>query len=486
MNVDYHAILPELILSGTILVVLVTDLFLPPRRKWVSMPVGLVGVLASLIAVLTLLGDERATFGGAFVVDNFALLFKVIFLVAAIIVLAVSLSYFNQPGYYQGEYYFLLLTSFLGCLLMPSSRDLLMLFISLELVSAPGFLMAAFRKWDVTGVEGGLKFFLIGVLSTAVMLFGMSMIYGLTGGETRLDAVAQGLATLDPAQESLALASILFVVVGFAFKVSAFPFQFRAPDTNEGAPVPVAAFLAVASKAAGFAGLLQLMFVAFIGQHEFWVPIFAFLSIATMTIGNLVALKQTQLVRLLAYSGIAQAGYILLPFALVTDDQAVNQQAFASATAYILVYAIMNLGAFAVAAAISRRSPRLLITDLAGAARWAPFLTVGMTLFMVSLAGVPPAAGFWAKILIFGAAISRGGVLGPLLAAVMVVNSVVSVFYYLAVPRQMIFQPADDPTPFRTPALVAGVVGLSMAALLFFFLLPGTFSRLADISTLVG
>ena len=486
MNVDYHAILPELILSGTILVVLVTDLFLPPRRKWVSMPVGLVGVVASLIAVLTLLGDERATFGGAFVVDNFALLFKVIFLVAAIIVLAVSLSYFNQPGYYQGEYYFLLLTSFLGCLLMPSSRDLLMLFISLELVSAPGFLMAAFRKWDVTGVEGGLKFFLIGVLSTAVMLFGMSMIYGLTGGETRLDAVAQGLATLDPAQESLALASILFVVVGFAFKVSAFPFQFWAPDTYEGAPVPVAAFLAVASKAAGFAGLLQLMFVAFIGEHTFWVPIFVFLSVATMTIGNLVALKQTQLVRLLAYSGIAQAGYILLPFALVTDDQAVNQQAFASATAYILVYAIMNLGAFAVAAAISRRSPRLLLTDLAGAARWAPFLTVGMTLFMVSLAGVPPAAGFWAKILIFGAAISRGGVLGPLLAAVMVVNSVVSVFYYLAVPRQMIFQPADDPTPFRTPALVAGVVGLSMAALLFFFLLPGTFSRLADISTLVG
>jgi NADH-quinone oxidoreductase subunit N len=486
VSVDYHLILPELILAGTILLVLVTDLFLPPRRKWMSMPVGLVGVVASLIAVLTLIGDEGETFGGAFVVDNFAILFKVIFLIAAIIVLAVSLSYFNQPGYYQGEYYFLLLTSFLGCLLMPSSRDLLMLFISLELVSAPGFLMAAFRKWDVTGAEGGLKFFLIGVLSTAVMLFGMSMIYGLTGGETRLDAVAQGLSTLDPAQESLALASILFVVVGFAFKVSAFPFQFWAPDTYEGAPVPVAAFLAVASKAAGFAGLLQLMFVAFIGEHEFWVPVFVFLSIATMTIGNLVALKQTQLVRLLAYSGIAQAGYILLPFALVTDDQAVNQQAFASATAYILVYAIMNLGAFAVAAALSRRSPRLLITDLSGAVRFAPFLTIGMTLFMVSLAGVPPAAGFWAKILIFGAAISRGGILGPVLAAIMVVNSVVSVFYYLAVPRQMIFRPAEDETPFRTPALVAAVVGLAMAALVFFFLLPGTFSRLADISTLVG
>jgi NADH-quinone oxidoreductase subunit N len=481
--IDHHAILPELILGGTVVLVLVVDLFLPPRLKWGSMPIALLGVLASLVAVLTLLGEERATFGGAFVVDNFAILFKVFFLLAAVLVLLVSRHYFDRPSYYQGEYYFLLLTSFLGCILMPSSRDLLMLFISLELVSAPGFLMAAFRKWDVTGVEGGLKFFLIGVLSTAVMLFGMSLIYGLTG-ETRLDAVARGLAGLGGGQETMALASILFVVVGFAFKVSAFPFQFWAPDTYEGAPVPVAAFLAVASKAAGFAGLLQLMFVAFLDQHAFWVPIFAFLSLATMTIGNLVALQQRQLVRLLAYSGIAQAGYLLLPFALVTGDGAVNRQAFAAATAYILIYGIMNLGAFAVAIALSRRTPRLLLTDLAGVARVAPFLAVGMTLFMVSLAGVPPAAGFWAKILIFGAAISRGGVLGPALAAAMVVNSVVSVFYYLAVARQMIFQPAEDLTPFRTPAPVAAVVALAMAALVFFFVLPGTFSSLADASTL--
>src|SRR5918994_3744683 len=485
-SIDYHAILPETILSATILLVLIADAFLSARRKWFTMPIGFVGTVAALVATLTLIGEDRTTFDGMFVVDGFAVLFKTFFLAVALLVLLISLRYFRDGRFYQGEYYFLLLTSFLGCLLMPSSRDLLMLFISLELVSAPGFLMAAFRKWDVTGVEGGLKFFLIGVLSTAVMLFGMSMLYGLTGGATRLDAIAEALGRLSAGQETLALAAILFVVVGFAFKVSAFPFQFWAPDTYEGAPVPVAAFLAVASKAAGFAGILQLMFVAFIGQHEFWVPIFAFLAIATMTIGNLVALQQRQFVRLLAYSGIAQAGYILLPFALVTADRAVNQQAFASATAYILIYGIMNLGAFAVGVALSKRSPRLLITDFAGVARVAPFLAVGMTLFMVSLAGVPPAAGFWAKILIFGAAISRGDVIGPVLAAIMVVNSVISVFYYLAVARQMIFQPAEDTTPFRTPVLVAGVVGLSMAALLFFFLLPGTFSRLAEISTLVG
>ena len=236
--IDYHAILPELILSGTILLVLVVDVFLPSRLKWLAMPLSLLGVLASLGAVLTLLGSTpRETFSGTFVVDQFAIIFKIFFLVVAAVVLAISLRYFREGGFYQGEYYFLLLTSFLGCLLMPCSRDLLMLFISLELVSAPGFLMSAFRKGDPKGNEGGLKFFLIGVLSTAVMLYGMSLIYGLTG-KTKLTELATALSSLSGSKETLALAAILFVVVGFAFKVSAFPFQFWAPDTYEGAPVP--------------------------------------------------------------------------------------------------------------------------------------------------------------------------------------------------------------------------------------------------------
>src|SRR5256712_10165290 len=254
------------------------------------MPLSLAGAVASLVAVLTLLGAHRSTFGGMFVVDNFAILFKIFFLAVAAVVLALSLRYFREGGFYQGEYYFLLLTSFLGCVRMPSSRDLLMLFISLELVSAPGFLMAAFRKRDVRSNEAGLKFFLIGVLSTAVMLYGMSLIYGITGA-TRLSEIGHSLAQVSASKETLAFAAILFVVVGFAFKVSAVPFQFWAPDTYEGGPVPVAAFLAVASSAAGFAGLLQLMFVSFIHPSAFWAPIFAFLAIATMPFGDLVALQ---------------------------------------------------------------------------------------------------------------------------------------------------------------------------------------------------
>lgn len=483
--IDYHAILPELILGGTLMLVLVSDAFLSMRRKWLTMPLGFAGVLAALVAVLTLIGDERTTFGGSFVVDDFAVLFKVFFLSVALVVLMVSLRYFRDGRFYQGEYYFLLLTSFLGCLLMPSSRDLLMLFISLEMVSAPGFLLAAFRKNDPRSNEAGIKFFLFGVLSTAVMLYGMSLIYGVTG-TLNLGEIGQALSgTIPESQETLVLAAILFIVAGFAFKVSAVPFQFWAPDTYEGSPVPVAAFLATASKAAGFAGLLQLMFVAFPNQHEFWAPIFAALSIATMTIGNLVALQQRQVVRLLAYSSIAQAGYMLLPFALVSSNAAVNQDAFAAAVTYILIYAIMTLGAFAAVIAMSGESRGLLISDFAGLSRRAPVIAVGMTVFMVSLAGIPPTGGFWAKFVIFRAAIDYGGI-GIALAVVMLVNSVISISYYLAVPRQMFFAEPEHDRPLVSPRLVTAASVLAMAAVVAVGVWPELLAQFPPLSTLVG
>ena len=273
------------------------------------------------------------------------------------------------------------------------------------------------------------------------------------------------------------------MVVGFAFKVSAVPFQFWAPDTYEGAPVPVAAFLAVASSAAGFAGLLQLMFVAFVHQYAFWVPMFVALSLVTMTLGNLVALQQRQVVRLLAYSGIAQAGYILLPFALVSADASVNRNAFQAAVTYILIYGIMNLGAFAVTTAVSERSPGLQIKDFAGLARTATLLAVAMTVFMVSLAGVPPTGGFWGKLLIFQAAIERGGV-GVWLAIAMVINSVISVGYYFAIPRAMIFEDPVDDRPLHSPILVTAVVATAMVALVVLFVLPDAVYHLGQVSSL--
>jgi NADH-quinone oxidoreductase subunit N len=475
-DVDYHAIAPELILSGTILVVLAADLVLRPDRKWVSMVLAFLGVAAALGAELTLVGETRTSFAGTYVNDSFAVLFKVFFLSVALVVLLLSLRYFREGRYYQGEYYFLLLSSFLGMLTISSSRDLLMLFISLELVTAPGWLMAAFRKRDPRSNEAGLKFFLIGILSTAVMLYGMSLVYGITGSLELAD-IADALGGQ---AQPIAIAAVLFVVAGFAFKVSSVPFHFWAPDTYEGSPIPVAAFLSVASKAAGFAGLLQLMFLGFAPLAEFWAPVFAVLSILTMTIGNLIAIQQRQVVRLLAYSSIAQAGYMLLPFALVGGGA--DALAFESAVLYILIYAVMTLGAFAVVIALSREAPGALISDFAGLGRRAPALALSMALFMVSLAGVPPLAGFWAKFRIFQAAIDAQE---AWLAVVMVVNSVVSIWYYIGVVRQMYFVQVPEARPLRAPALATGVAILAAAAVVAIGVYPDLFARFPPGATLV-
>ena len=486
-SIDYHAIAPELVLAGTIFVVLLFDLFLPRDRKWWAMPVSFVGVAGAFAATLTLIGTRRATFGGSYVVDNFAVLFKVFFTVVAMVILAVSLRFLREGRFFQGEYYVLILSSFLGMLTMPSSRDLLMLFISLELVSAPAFLLAGLRKSDPRSNEAALKFFLISVLSTAVMLYGMSLVYGVTG-TLRLEGIAAKLA--QPAGASnLALAAILFVVTGFAFKVSAFPFHFWAPDTYEGAPIPVAAFLSVASKAAGFAGLLQIMFVAFLPRADFWAPIFAALSLFTMTIGNLIALQQRQVVRLLAYSSIAQAGYMLLPFALATPAAAagsVNREAFAAALLYILIYAVMNLGAFAVVIGLAREAPGVLIDDFAGLGQRAAPLAVAMGMFLISLAGIPPLAGFWGKFFIFKAAIDRGGI-GPWLAVAMVINSVISLVYYVSIVRAMFFAPVAEPVrPVRVGGLLTAVVALTAAGVVAVGVFPDLFAHFPRLSTLVG
>ncbi len=467
-DIDYHAIAPEIILSGTILVVLLADLALRPERKWFGAVLSFLGCGAALAVELTLIGETRASFGGTYVSDPFAVLFKTFFLIVALAVLLLSARYFREGRYYQGEYYFLLLCSFLGMLTISSSRDLLMLFISLELVTAPGWLMAGFRKRDPRSNEASLKFFLIGILSTAVMLYGMSLIYGVTGTLVLEDIAGE----LGGEAQGIAVAAVLFVVAGFAFKVSSVPFHFWAPDTYEGSPIPVAAFLSVASKAAGFAGLLQLMFLGFTPLAEFWAPVFAVLSVLTMSLGNLIALQQRQVVRLLAYSSIAQAGYMLMPFALVGGGA--DDLAFQSAVLYILIYAVMNLGAFAVVVALAREAPGALISDFAGLGRRAPVLALSMSLFLISLAGIPPLAGFWGKFFIFSAAISAGQ---AWLAVVMVINSVISLYYYVAVVRQTYFAELPEARPLRASPAVAGVAALAAVVVVAVGLFPDLFAR---------
>ena len=488
-TVDFFALAPELTMVATALVVLLVELFLSGTRKRFVNPISIVGVLVAIGWLIALAiditgGDPRASFGRMFVVDNYALLFKAFFLGVALFVLLVSYKYFSEFRTWQGEYYFLLLSAFIGGMLMASARDLVMIFLALELVSVPGFVMAGLRKYDLRSNEGAMKFFLIGVLSVMVLLFGLSIVYGYTG-TTDLQGVAAALEGIDP--DPLLLASMLFVIVGFGFKVSAVPFHFWAPDTYEGAPVPVTAFLSVASKAAGFAGLLQVCFVAFAPYAEVWAPVLGILAIATMTLGNLTAIQQTNIVRLLAYSSVAHAGYMLVPFGLARAGAIeLNEQAFASVMIYLLAYGVMNTGAFATVIAVTRSEPSRLVSSYAGLGQRAPGLAAGLTMFLLSLGGIPVFVGFWAKFFIFVAAVEASRPFTYVLAAAVVINSVIAMFYYLHIIRTM-WMGAPAVTGRLRPgfALNAAVVGLAAAAVAIFFI-PDVFARAAQVSTLAA
>jgi NADH-quinone oxidoreductase subunit N len=355
-NLDYHALAPEIIVAATLAVVLVADLFLSVDRKWLLSNVSGWGLLAAFIVVVELgaRGHHASMVGGAYVVDDFALVFKGLFLVVGYIVLLMSTRYIEEGDYYEGEFYFLLLCSLLGMVVMGSARDLITIFVALETLSLPAYMLAGWRKRDLRSNEAALKYYLLGVLASAVMLYGMSLVFGFTNSTplTDIGKATQGSIANAP----VVTLGIFFITVGFAFKVSAVPFHFWAPDTYEGAPTPVTAFLSVASKTGGFVALLMLIYVGFLGRSDVWGPMFWVLAALTMTVGNLIALRQTNIVRMLAYSSIAQAGYILVPFAVAGSNTKALHSAFTASVVYLLIYAAMNLGAFAVVIAVARKT----------------------------------------------------------------------------------------------------------------------------------
>jgi NADH-quinone oxidoreductase subunit N len=477
-DVDWHALAPEIVMTVAACLVLVVDLFVPRDIKWIAMPLSAAGIFGTIAAVVSLAGEERMTLAGSFEVDGFALLFKGLFALIGLVVLGISFHFFRDGQYYQGEYYFLLLCGLLGGMVMASSRDLISIFIAIELISIPGIIMTALRKGDAKSNESALKFFLFSVLSSAVMLYGMSLIYGVTGA-TQLNEIADALAEMG--SQPIVTMSVFFIVVGFAFKISAVPFHFWAPDTYEGAPSPVAAFLSTASKIGGFVGLLVLMFVAFPDVADDWRPIFALLAVLTMTVGNLIALRQTHIIRLLAYSGIAQSGYVLVAFALIEPGAATNGQAFQSALIYLAIYGVMDVGAFAAAVAFARRGGSYFIDDYKGLWNRSPVLACMMTAFLVSLAGVPPLAGTWAKLYVFLATLNAEV---WWLAAVMGLNAVIAAFYYLAVVKRMFFDSAEDDAPLDVPYMLRASMGFCAALLLIFFPALPVLTNLVERSTL--
>jgi len=313
-RIDYHALAPELILAAGICVVLMVDLFVADSKRWITATVAGLFLIGSVIPVVTLalIGDNtRSMFGGRYVVDRFSLIMKAMFLIIGYVVVLLSTNEVEEGGYHQGEYYVLLLASVLGMVMMTSSRDLVSVFVAFEFLSIPTYMLAAWRKRDPKSNEAGVKYFLLGVFASAVMLYGMSLLYGVSSS-TKLTDISAYLA-VHKTTGVVALA-IVFIIVGFGFKVSAVPFHSWAPDTYEGAPTPVTAFLSVASKAGGFIALVSMVYLCFPSAKDVWQPFIFVLAALTMTVGNVLALKQTNIVRMLAYSSVSQGGFILMPF----------------------------------------------------------------------------------------------------------------------------------------------------------------------------
>ena len=466
-DIDWHALAPELVVVGVLCLVLVVDLFLPDDRKGVLPSLAGLGLLGALVPVLTLAvdGADRTMFGGAYAVDNFALVTKALFLVAGYVTVLLSTNYVAEGDYAEGEYYFLLLSSILGMTVMASARDLITIFVALEMLSIPAYLLAGWRKRDSKGNEAGVKYYLMGVFATGVLLYGMSLLYGVAG-TTQLAGIGEALATGGESIPLITMA-VVFVIAGFAFKVSAVPFHTWAPDTYEGAPTPITAFLSVSSKAAGFVALLQLVIIGFAGQTDVVRPLMWVLAAGSMTIGNVVALRQTNLVRMLAYSGISQAGFILAPMAVVGQ---IGGSTLSTVVTYLIIYAAMNLGAFTVVMAVARKTGSAEISTFGGLFGYAPSLAVLMSVFLFALAGIPPLAGWLAKFVAFRAVVEADTGWAYALAVVMAVNTVISLAYYANVAKEMWMNPAPDgdETPVRVPVSLSAALTITAVLTLAF------------------
>ena len=484
--IDYHALAPEIVLGGGIVLLLLLDLFIADAKKWVLTPVASFTLLAAFIPVLTLsLSDEgvRSLFDGRYVVDDFSLVLKGLFLLAGYVVVLLSADHIREGDYYQGEYWFLVLSSLLGMVMMASSRDLISIFVSLEFLSIPAYMLAAWRKRDSKSNEAGIKYYLLGVFASAIMLYGMSLLYGITNSTKLVDIGAY----LGSDMSAIRAVAVLFVVIGFAFKISAVPFHTWAPDTYQGAPTPVTAFLSVASKTAGFVALVTVVYVGFPGSSEVWQPVFWILSALTMTVGNAMALKQTNIVRMLAYSSIAQGGFILMPLA-VAGEQGVAESALRAVVTYLLVYAATNLGVFAVIMAVSRKTRSGEISSYGGLFSYAPGLATLMTLFMASLAGIPPLGGWFGKFAAFQSLVSAQNNWAYALAIIGGVNSVVAFGYYGGILREMWMRPVPDgdssPVPIHSSLIVA--LAITGSATLLLGVLPGIVIHFGDLAGLAG
>ncbi|MFI9203689.1 NADH-quinone oxidoreductase subunit N [Streptomyces sp. NPDC053048] len=480
-SVDWLAIAPPTVTAVVALVILVADLFVAEHRKPLLGWIAVAGLLLAGLSLLPLLDGDRSTFcltgttaGDAcsYTADHFTLVIQLLVLGGALLTALLSIGDIVDSELPAGEFWFLLLSSAAGAALLPASRDLATLVVALEVASLPAFALVGLRRGDSRSSEAALKFFLSSVTATAVTLLGVSFVYAATG-TLHLTAIAQGLTDVDPRLAVLAQAGVALTLVGFAFKTAAVPFHFWVPDTYAGAPLPVAAYLSVIGKAVGFTGLILVTVVAFPSYADVWAPAVAVLAALTMTAGNVAALRQRpgrkrSAVRLLAWSSVGQAGYLLVPIAAAGYTDAPSR-AIGSTVAYALMYAAVNLGAFAVAALVARTSPDNRITDYRGLYARRPLAALSLGFFLLCLAGLPPGIiGLFAKVTVFSVAVDAG--LGWL-AVVMALNVVIALFYYLqwtavlfrGAETEQERQPLRTSRPLTTAIALTAVTGVALS-----------------------
>lgn len=468
---DLIPVIPELILLVAACIVLLVEPFLKPRPagkggvatagdKTAVLAITLTGLIGSLVVSMALTGQNRESFAGMLVLDDWAVFFKVLFGLGAALAILMSPRYLEEHRRHLGEYYALVLFAVIGMDLMAAARDLILLYVAVELMAVSSYLLAAFFRYRERSNESALKYFLSGSFASAIMLYGISLTYGLAGATNY--AVA-GQALSSQGRTGAVLLAVFLVAVGLAFKVSAAPFHMWTPDVYQGAPTPVAAFFSVGPKAAAFSALIAAFIIAFPGVVKEWGILFIALSIVTMLAGNLYALVQTNIKRMLAFSSIAHAGYLLT--GLGAMGYAGNSYPGRGMLVYLAAYTFMNLGAFGVLAYLKTQMPEKFTYSLkqfAGLGRRSPWAAILFSLFLLSLTGIPGTAGFIGKFYVFS-----GVVWADLwwLAVIGVLLSAVSAYYYLRVIIHMFFKEPEEEYAVREPISGAMAAALAVCAI---------------------
>jgi NADH-quinone oxidoreductase subunit N len=480
MTADLRAITPELLLGVLALMLVVIDLLTDPGRKRIVAWVGVIGLVIALAPSAALFfSPSRLVFAETYAVDPFAAFFKLIAITSGVLVLLAAMEFYrDQSTHFEGEVYTLVVFMVLSLVLLSAAVDLILLFLAFEFLSLVSYVLAGSLKGDRKSNEAGVKYFFYGAAASAAMLYGFTFLYGVSG-TTNLYHLMQHVAFLSPGFLGLA---VMLVLAGFGFKISLVPFHQWTPDVYEGAPTPIAAFLSVGSKAAALAALVRVLYVAVPPQG--WVTILAGLAAISMTLGNLVALPQQNIKRMLAYSSIAHAGYMLIGVVAVVASPTLVGSGLGALLFYLLSYTFTNIGAFSVATIVGRGLGSDAIPEYAGLSRRAPFSAFAMAVFMLSLTGIPPTALFFGKFLLFGAAINSGLLW---LAIVGILNSVVSLFYYIGVVRAMYLMPPPEGAPvLRERGVARALLAVTMLATIVIGIFPQPFIRVVNAASIIG